>query len=68
MAMFDGVLGWRRSNKAKYIGRRRLRVRFMEVGNLLILNLGDFGPWAVGNGSISVPEIQASPHSQPVGL
>jgi hypothetical protein len=36
LAMFFGVLGWRCTNKAKYIGRKRLQVRFMPVENLFL--------------------------------
>jgi hypothetical protein len=63
MAMFVNVLGWPWSNKMKYIGESKVEVRFTEVEDLLISNFEYFGLWAVGNGSISVPDIQASPHT-----
>jgi hypothetical protein len=38
LAMFFRVRGWRRRNRAKYIGRRRLKVRFMAEAVWFISN------------------------------
>jgi hypothetical protein len=65
--MFFSVLGWRCTNKAKYIGSYKVGVRFMDVKNLSISNFGGFGQWSVEIGRYQRQGYRSYlPHSQPI--